>query len=367
MRRIKTYNEFSSILPVVLREDRSNFEMIFMSIYESHTSLEERLLVESSFGSLNEASGESRNWYSDLVDKGKRGVLKVATKAGEVLVNIAKKAKDLLDFAKQIGSQIAGVVREQFTGLTNVVTGSVMKDNEFVREVIDFLKKKKVMKLRTYIQDTGNLIKYLFGGKIISDLVARLSELFSSILSKGTNEGVTYMEMEYLREVDESEGEKKSFLQRLGEKIMTYKPFSWIPKIEDLMKQGVSFIAKIVDRFFTWLTTGKDGHFNSFSKSFTFLFNVLELYVLYKIVGKANDFKNYLAKVNGLEQLGVKDKTLGDMWSYVGKSPGDVVSNVKEKMKLVPFVAPWLTVFDTIVMLVGVYKAVEPALAKDFQ
>lgn len=359
MRRIKTYNEFSSVFPDVLQEDRSNFEMIFMAIYESHASLEERMLVESSFGLLTEG-----NWFLDLVDKGKRGALKVATKAGEVIVDIAKKAKDLLDFAKQIGSQIAAVVKEQFTSLTNVVTGSVMKDNKFVKELIDFLAKKKVVKLRTYIQDTGNLIKYVVGGKIINDLVARLSELFSSILSKGTNEGVAYMEMEYLREAD-AEGEKKSFLQKLGEKIMTYKPFSWIPKIEDLMKQGVSFIAKIVDRFFTWLTTGKDGPFNSFSKSFIFLFNVLELYVLYKMYP---ELKKLLSEVTGLDKLRemTKDKTLGDMWDYVGMSPGEVVSNVKNKMKLVPYVAPWLTVFDTIVMLVGVYKAVEPALTKNF-
>lgn len=360
MRRIKTYNEFSSFFPDVLQEDRSNFEMIFMAIYESHASLEEKLLVESSFGLLTEG-----NWFLDLVDKGKRGVLKVATKAGEVLVDIAKKAKDLLDFAKQIGSQIAAVVKEQFTSLTNVVTGSVMKDNKFVKELIDFLDKKKVVKLRTYIQDTGNLIKYVVGGKIITDLVARLSELFSSILSKGTNEGVAHMEMEYLREADEAEGEKKSFLQRLGEKIMTYKPFSWIPKIEELMKQGVSFIAKIVDRFFTWLTTGKDGPFNSFSKSFIFLFNVLELYVLYKMYP---DLKKLLSEVTGLDGLRekIKGKTLGDMWNYVGKSPGEVVSNVKKKMQSIPFVAPWLTIFDTIVMLVGVYKAVEPALTKNF-
>jgi hypothetical protein len=357
LRRIRTYGEFHTDLPIVAAEDRTNFMTILGAMVESHASVDERMMLESCFGPVNES------WFSDLADKGKRGVLKVKSKAGELLVDLAKKAKDLLDFAKQLAGQIGEYVKAQFNGFAGKIKNFVLKDNEFAKEIVEFLKNKKPVKLTTYLKDTGDLLKYILTGQMITDLVTRLSETFSNVLNTGTNEGVGHLEYEFLCEAEEQE-EKKSFLQRMGEKVMSFPPFNWIPKIEEMMKKGISGLSKIIDRFFTWLTTGTDGPFNKFTKSFIFLFQILEIYVLYKLSGGIKKFKEVLGEATGLEELAtqLKDKTLDAVWDLTGINGEQVISSVKAAIQKIPYVGTVLSVLESLVIAVATYQAIEPSV-----
>lgn len=359
MRYLKTYENFSdiNILEGVDNDDISNFTMIFNSLYESHLTINEKILIDSNYGMINES------WFSDLVDKGKRGVLAVKSKAGELLVDLAKKAKDVLDFAKSLAGQIGNYVKTQFLSMEQKIKEKAIKDTEFVGAIVDFIKDKKLVKLRTYIKSTAELLSYIVSGQIITDLVTRLSETFSSVLNLGTNEGLIYLDDSFLLE-NNGEEEKKSFLQRLGEKIVTYPPFSWIPKIEDLMKQGISKLSQLIDKFFCWLTTGKAEIISKFSKSFTFLFQILELYIFYKISGGIKKFKEYISKVTGLDELtnSIKDKSMDEVWNTAGFNGDDIVKGIKSAVMKIPYVGSILNVLDTLVISVGIYMVVKPTL-----
>jgi hypothetical protein len=177
---------------------------------------------------------------------------------------------------------------------------------------------------------------------------------------------MSYLQDEFLFEAEETE-EKKSFLQRLGEKVMSFPPFSWIPKIEDLMRKGISAVGKIIDRFFSWITTGKDSILGSkFVKGINFIFQVLELFIHYKIAGKIDKFKELLSKASGLEELTnqLKDTTMTEIWSKCGISPDEITNKVKEAIKKIPYVGDVLSILDSLVMSIGIYLSVEPILKK---
>jgi len=359
MNRIKTYNQFHFDFSIVESKDRENFNLIFTSLYNHHLSINEKIVIESDFGLITES------WFSDFVDKGKRGVLAVKSKAGELLVDLVKKAKDVLDFAKQLASKIGEYVKEQFTNLSDKVKNYAMKDGEFSTILLDFVNKKKQVKLKIYVKIISDLLKYIVSGQIITDLVTRLSECFSKVLNLGTNEGLYIIDNHFLFEAEEQE-EKKSFLQRLGEKIMTFPPFSWIPKIEEMMKKGISSLSNIIDKFFVWLTTGKEGGGSKFQKGFLFLFQILEIYVYYKVVGKIEKFKEFLNKASGFEELAnqIQDKTLDQVWDTMGINGEEIVSNVKNAIKKIPYVGDILSILDSLVIAIGTYLAIEPAIKK---
>lgn len=357
MKYIKKFEKFVSYQ----EDDRRNFMIIFNSLYNSHLSINEKMLVESEFGLINES------WFSDLVDKAKDGVLKVKNSAQEILTDLAKKAKDILDFAKQLADKIGNYVKEQFSTLKDRVKNYAMKDSGFANIILEFLEKKKDSKLKNYLSMTTELIKYILSGKMITDLIDRLSECFSKLLNLGTNEGIQNIEYEFLRESEEEGEQKKTFLQRLGEKLMSLPPFSWIPKIEEMMKKGITAIGKLVDRFFAWITTGKDAIVGSkFSKSFIFLFQILELYVHYKVVGKIQEYKDKLMKTTGLEEFSnqIKDQSMDELWTTVGINGDEVVSSVKKSVMKIPYVGRILSILDTLVLSVGIYLAIEPTLKK---
>ena len=374
MRYLKTYENFSeiNILEGIDSNDISNFTMIFNSLYESHLTINEKILIDSNYGMINES------WFSDLVDKGKRGVLVVKSKAGELLVDLAKKAKDVLDFAKSLAGQIGNYVKTQFLSMEQKIKDHALAElskdgdepkegeensSEFVKIIVDFIQKKKLNKLTSYIRSSIELVKYIAGGQIITDLITRLSEVFSSVLNLGTNEGLNYLESDFLLENNDEE-EKKSFLQRLGERLMTYPPFSWIPKIEDLMKKGINIISQLIDKFFGWLTTGKSESISKFSKSITFIFQILELYAFYKILGGVIQFKKYVDKATGLEDItkSIKGKAMSEIWNTVGFNGENVVSGIKSAVMKMPYVGSILTILDTLVVGVGVYMTIKPTL-----
>lgn len=359
MRYLKTYENFSdiNILEGIDNNDISNFTMIFNSLYENHLTINEKILIDSNYGMINES------WFSDLADKGKRGVLAVKSKAGELLVDLAKKAKDVLDFAKSLAGQIGNYVKTQFLSMEQKIKEHALKDSGFIEPLIEFIQKKKLIKLKTYITVTSELLKYIVSGQIITDLVTRLSEIFSNVLNLGTNEGLIYLDDNFLLE-NNVEEEKKSFLQRLGEKIMTYPPFNWIPKIEDLMKQGISKLSQLMDKFFCWLTTGKSDTMSKFTKSFYFIFQILELYIFYKVLGSVDKFKEYISKATGLDELtnSIKDKSMDEVWNTAGFNGDDIVKGIKSAVMKIPYVGSILNVLDTLVISVGIYMVVKPTL-----
>lgn len=360
MKYLQSYIQFNFDFPVIESKDISNFNLIFSSLFEHHLTIDERKSIESGFGMINES------WYSDLVDKGKRGVLAVKSKAGELLVDLAKKAKDVLDFAKQLANKIGEYVKGQFNSLSDKVKNYAMKDGDFSTILLDYIEKRKINKLKSVIDITSNLLKYIVSGQMISDLITRLSECFSKVLNSGTNEGLYIIDNYFLFEAEQQE-EKKSFLQRLGEKIMTFPPFTWLPKIEEMMKKGISALSKIVDKFFCWLTTGKESLIGSrFTKSFNFLFQILELYVHYKVIGKIEKFKEFLNKSSELEELTsqIQDKTLDQVWDTIGINGEEIVSNVKNAINKIPYIGDILSILDSLVIAIGTYLAFEPTIKK---
>ena len=358
MKYLKTQEQFNIKIPEIKKEDRQNFLLIFNSLYEKHLTINERKMIEDGYGLINES------WFSDLVNKSKRGVLKIASDAGRMLADLAEKAKDILDFAKQLSSKIGDYVKGQFTTLKEKIKNYAMSDNQFAKILLEFLEKKKKIKLKTYISDSSSLLQYIVSGQMINDLVTRLSEVFSKVLNLGKNEGLYYIEQDFLFEQNEEDGEnKKSFLQRLGEKIMTFPPFSWIPRMDEIMKKGISYLGKMIDKFFSWLTTGKEG-MSKFFKSIDFLFRILELYVQYKVIGNINKYKEMLKNATGLEELTnqLKDKSLSEVWKTCGINSDEIVNNVKNAIKKIPYVGDILSILDSLVISIGIYLSVEPTL-----
>lgn len=354
---VKKYENFS-IFDTIKTEDRNNFNLIFNSLYKYHLNLNEKNIIKLDYGLITES------WFDDLVDKGKRGVLKIKSEAGQLLVDLATKAKEILDFAKQLANKIGQYIKEQFNGLLNIVKNKALKDVPFLEVLTDFLNKKKQIKLKSYINNVGSLIQYIISGKFITDLIDRLSVLFSKVLNLGTNEGLYNMGNDFLFEEADENNEKKSFLQRLGDKIKSFPPFNFIPKIEELMKKGISFLSGIIDKFFIWLENKK--MFSTFSKGLSFLFQILEIYIHFKVVGKIEKFKELLNKSSGLEDLTkmIQDKSLDQIWDIIGINGEEIVNKVKNSIKKIPYVGDFLSILDTLVIAIGSYLAIKPTLDK---
>lgn len=356
MKHLESFSNFSKSEISIPYED-PNFWIIYESLIFNQLSHQEKIQLSNEF-LINES------WFSDLKDKAVRGVLKISTAAGEVLTDLAKKAKDILDFAKQLAKQIGEYVKSQFTNLSEKVKNYALRDSKFAQILLDFINKKKDVK--SYVGSVSELLKYIISGKMITDLITRLSESFSEALRQKRNEGLFSSEHELILEAEETE-EKKSFLQRLGEKIMAMEPFTWIPKIEEMLKKGISSLGKLVDKFFSWLTTGKTSIIgNRFSKGLKFLFDILELYVTFKISGQANKFADMLKKASNIGDVlnQAKDSSFEEILSNVGLSKDEIVSTFKNAIKKIPFVGDIISILDFLVMGVGLYLAIEPTLKK---
>jgi hypothetical protein len=375
MKHLKTFESFSqfkfdNIFESIKIQDRENYILIFNSLYNNHLTINEKIIIESQYGLINE-----NTFWGDLVDKGKRKVLKVATEAGNMLVDLAQKAKDVLDFGKMLANKIGEYVKSQFNTLLDKVKNYALKDTGFVQPLIEFIEKKKQNKLKQSVGQIGKLITYIISGKFITDIINKLTGIFSKVLNMGTNEGLSYLENEFLLE-DNGE-DKKPFLQRLGEKIMSFPPFSWIPKIHDLLKKGIGFIADLVDRFFSWVQ-GKefggsiqekyDGSYvkSDFSASFGFLFQILELYIYYKTIGKIEEYKKKLDKAVGFSELtdSIKDKSMDQVWGTIGINGGEISNNIINSAKKVPYVGTILSILDMLVIALGSYLAIKPSIEK---
>lgn len=132
MKHLKNFNYFL----LVEKADRRNFNIIFTSLYKHHLSINEQIFIEEKYNIINES------WFSDLADKASRGVLKTTTAAGQLMVDLAKKAKEVLNFAKQLATKIGDYVKNQFINLQDKVKIYALKDAEFSKILIEFIEKK---------------------------------------------------------------------------------------------------------------------------------------------------------------------------------------------------------------------------------
>ena len=378
MKHLKNFNSFL----LVEKADRRNFNIILTSLYRNHLSINEQMLIKEEYGMINES------WFSDLADKAGREVLKVTTAEGQILVDLAKKAKEVLDFAKQLAFKISDYLKKTFPNFTSKIKNKVLSDNDFIKSLTEFLDKKDPTSLKRGLQSVVTLVKYITSGNFYIKLTERITDSFSKILSFDRNEGVNYIFEQ------ENNEEKKSFLEKLGEMIMKLPPFSWIPKIEELLKKGIFFVAKLVDRFFLWIQYGEEiklnedidltrtkKNYGSFKRGYGrgiyFLFQILEIYVFYKINGKVGWAKKLLdpskqfSKDDGDNMSDtevwsneIKNKKMEDIWNYVGLNPADVISNTKNIIKSIPFIGDFITIIDMLFVGIGIYLALEPTLKK---
>jgi hypothetical protein len=88
--------------------------------------------------------------------------------------------------------------------------------------------------------------------------------------------------------------------------------------------------------------------------------------VHYKIIGKIENFKDFINKTTGIEDIAnkIKDKSLGELWTSIGFSSENIINGVKEAVKKIPFVGDILSILDSLVIAIGTYLAVKPAIEK---
>lgn len=365
MEYIKSYEFFNKEKNTfeILLEDKSNFNIIFNTMYNYHLSINEKMIIENEYGLITEEFDIS---FSKLADKAKRGVLKVQTAAQKIIVDLAAKAKDVLDWAKQLAKTIGDYAKTQFTKLLEGCKNKVLAEAPFIDILLKFINAKHDKFLKQYITKINNLVKYIIGGQMFTDLFNKLSKLFSSILQGGNNEGLYNMENDFLFESDGEE--KKSFLERIGEKLKTYPPFSWIPKLDEFVTKGITYVGGLVDKFFGWLqsdniseaidlTRGKREFGESyFGKGIMFLFQILELFIIYKIKGKIDSTLGITDFVNS-----VKDSSILDVWNAIGINPKELI---KSSISQIPYIGQIQTLIDYISTGLGVYLAIKPTFDK---
>ena len=383
----KTFSQFD-IFESISIQDRDNYILIFDSLYNNHLTINEKMMIENQYGIINES------WFSDLVDMGKRGVLLAKTKAGELLIDLAKKAKDAFDFAKQLATKITDYLKTSFPNITEKIKSKVLSNNEFLKSLTELLDKKDSTSLKRGLKSVVDLSKFILGGGFFEKMLTRISECISKVLNFGTNEGMSYLDIEFLNE-NTDDVEKKPFLVRLGEAIMKIPPFSWIPKIEELIKKGISWVAKLIDRFFRWVQYGEEiktneeidlvrqnsKEYESFKKGtygrgIYFIFQILELYVFYEINGRIGWMKKLINptqkfEINPGDEMGVeawsnevKDKAMEVVFKYIGMNPLDIISKAKNVVKSIPYVGDFISILDMLFLSLGVYLALEPTIKK---
>jgi hypothetical protein len=387
--------KFQRIYENLELKDRRNFRIIFDSLYLHHLSLNERYLIENELEIINEEilglfkkkkkeneeeGEEKESLFSKLYDKAKRGALKISSAAEGILNTVVQKAKDLLDFGKKIAFIIGDYIKEN---LLSKIKSYALKEFPFAEVLVDFLDKEKQLKAKTL--QTISFVKFL-GVDFIPNLTNRLTSLFSKVLKTGTNEGFQYLENDFLLENNE-DGDKKSFLQRLISKVMSYPPFTWINELGNIVEKGINFIAQKIIDFFSWLQgkdiksekgevvlkkTAMDGKYEvtEYVKSISFLLQILKLYSLHKTkeftknLDQVKDKSDKITNLykDGLEEIGAKKVlnvlTLSDL------EPEKIMIAAKNASKYVPFVGPLIEILDILVKSVGLFLAIEPIMKK---
>jgi hypothetical protein len=372
--RLMTFEQFGTEpeLPVVAPEDFAHFMAIITAICESHlTPAELRSIGLVSHGMITES------WFSDLKDKAQRGVLKVKSDAGRLLTAVAQKAKDVLEFLKSLAKQIGDAVMGALKSTVTKVKGKLVPKQELIGLYSAYMASRG-KRLVDDIGGTGRVVAFVFTelpGKIVSALVATLRRVFG----EGRNEGFDHFCDGFLVTEDNSaQEEQKSFLQKLGDRVAALPPFSWLPKVEGLMKQGLGVVRDFFARFLDWVDTPEEYSKklrlkkNPFTKGLRFLFDMLEIYLVYlynsKVGEKLEAIKKSLQNADNavMDKLvaQVKSMSLEKVYQAVGITPADIMARVKAIAQKIPYVSSLLSIIEVLGLCLGVYQAVQPLLAK---
>lgn len=352
-------------------DDKIYFLEIFNSIYEYHLTDFEKSLLEQFDYVLNES------WFDDLKDKATRGVLKAKSEAGELLKSVAAKAKDVLDFVKTIATQIKDAVTEMFKNTVDFVKSKIIPTDDFIELVADYVNKKNDKNLKKYFQSCAELLKFVFV-ELPVKLFNKLVNFFKNIFSQGTNEGFSFFCNDFLNEADESE--KKSFLQKLSIKIQSIPPFSWMPDMENIINQGITTLRNFIEKFFVWLDSKEetvteaidltrkigDTKFSRFSKSLTFIFDIFEIYVIFKInekTGKIVEFQKAM-KEGDISKFKkeIQDTKLENIYKSL-----NVDSSIKGITKItekIPYVKHIIVILKNLGIGIGIYNIIGDKIKK---
>lgn len=366
---MKTYSEFIliGVFESIDRNDNSNFIEIFNSIYEYHLTKSERTLLNEFNYSLNES------WFSDLKDKSERGVLKIRSQAGELLTQVAQKAKDVLNFVKMIATQIKDAVVNMIKNSVNTFKSKIIPQPELLSLISEYMTKKGD-NLKKWLSGAGELIKFVMVDLPVK-LFNKLINFLKGVFSKGSNEGFNYFCNDFLNEGNEVE--EKSFLQKLGDKIASFPPFSWIPKMEEMVKYGLYKVKQFIEKFFVWID--KDDAVteaidlfrdkSKFTRGIAFLFDLLEIYIIYKfnekIGNKIEAFKKSLKDGDISQYLEeIKNKPMDEIFQKIGFSPEQIINSVKSIAEKIPYVSDILSILKNLALAIGVYQVIQPTLAK---
>jgi len=350
-------------------DDKLYFVEIFNSIYEFHlTDFEKTLLNEFDY-SLNES------WFDDLKDKATKGVLKIKSQAGELLTSVAKKAKDIVDFVKLIATQIRDAVSGLIKNSVSTFKSKIIPKPELLVLITDYMNRKGD-NLKKWVDGAGTILKFVLT-ELPVKLFNKLINFFKNVFSKGTNEGFNYFCNDFLNEGDETE--KKSFLQRLGDKIQSLPPFSWIPKMEDMIKQGLYAVEEFIRKFFIWIDKEDEEKVTEavdllketdrFVRGLRFLFDMLEIYVIYKfnekIGNKLKEFQEAMKKGDiSTFTHDIKNKTLDEIYGKIGIDPKSVVDKIKGIAQKIPYISDILAILENLALCIGIYQTIQPTLAK---
>jgi len=359
MKYLESFSEFKTI-----HQDR-NFNLIFESLYEYHLSIEERLILDREFGMINES------WFDELKDKSRRGALKFKTKAGEILSELVKKSKEILDFVNSLSDKISTHLNSICPILTSKFQNYTMRSvgfSDFMKVLTKTLGKIKPEKLLETKKNSFEFVKYIRDGEMTTNLKTRLTDFFTNVLRKGTNEGLTSLENDFLFENEKSE--RKSFLQRLSEKIMSFPPFSWLPSFEKIIISKYTKIVELIDGFFYWLDTGTAKLMKSkFTIAITFIFSLLYAYFKYRIIKDTFKFSTWLGtEIGTIIDNQLPKESINQSLESLGENSGfdfmSILNQVKEGAKNIPYIGDILSVIDTLLIGIGVYLSVKPVLDK---
>jgi hypothetical protein len=151
---------------------------------------------------------------------------------------------------------------------------------------------------------------------------------------------------------------------------MSFPPFSWLPSLEKIIIDKYTKLVESIDSFFYWLDTGIAKIMKSkFTVAITFMFSLLYAYFKYKIIKDTLKFSSWL----GTEIVTILDNQLpkeaiNQSIDNLGKSAGidfmSIINKTKESAKSIPYIGDILSVIDMLLIAIGVYLSIKPALDK---
>lgn len=374
---------FESHLEKDYSDDRALFTTFMSIIYENYLNVDE-------INEIKRRTLITESIWGDLYDKAKRNVLKVVNKAHDIFTEMAEKAGKLVDFVKKLSESFVGMFTKQLKSTPELIKKSIInKAPVFIKIVSEWLSSKKPKFIKDGVTGAARLYKFIYADFPIR-LANKISSLFTTVFKKeGTNEGLQSLDI-YL--ITEDREEKKSFLERMKEKILSYPPFSFFPKVTDLANKGLDYIGKILDKFFGWVdskTEIKNEAVNlerpysssKFGKGIKFLIVIGSLYLMYNlsvVKSKKNDeFKNKILSSTEVDDIAseYKNKTIdyflditgiGSISSFLSSAFSKIIDTATDWVDITLTGGATKETLKTLTTIIGTYLALKPQFDRAF-